>query len=83
MAPALLFRPERDVDDTGTTNAERAERAEAVMVEYDDVRRLGVAEDHQDALTDILADLMHYADREGLDFAAALRIAADHHEAER
>lgn len=31
---------------------------------------------------DLLADLMHLADREGIDFPAALSMARGHHEAE-
>jgi hypothetical protein len=35
-----------------------------------------------DALGDLLADLMHWADRKGYDFDAALHCARSHYEAE-
>ena len=34
-------------------------------------------------VTDILADLMHFCDYEGVDFAAALSSARMHHDAEK
>ena len=37
----------------------------------------------REGLTDILADLMHYADRAGYDFAAALKTASHHHQTEK
>lgn len=43
-------------------------------------RRTGA--DHEDALCDFLADLMHYADRSGQDFAAELERARVHYAAE-
>lgn len=38
--------------------------------------------DLEDALGDLLCDLMHWADAQGYDFALALARAEDHHEAE-
>jgi hypothetical protein len=38
--------------------------------------------DQEDAITDLLADLMHWADRNGCDFHAALERARLHYEAE-
>lgn len=38
--------------------------------------------DQEDALADLLGDLMHYAHQNGEDFAAALRRACYHFEAE-
>ncbi len=37
----------------------------------------------EESLIDLLADLMHYADREGLDYNDALRIARGHFRNER
>lgn len=38
--------------------------------------------DDEDALSDLLCDLMHWSDRNDLDFEAALARAAMHYEAE-
>jgi hypothetical protein len=38
--------------------------------------------EHEDALGDLLADLMHWADRNQYDFDAALERARGHYEAE-
>lgn len=38
--------------------------------------------DDEDALSDLLADLRHWADRQNYDFEAALLRAQDHYEAE-
>jgi hypothetical protein len=38
--------------------------------------------DDEDALTDLLCDLMHWSDRHGGDFENALRLARLHYEAE-
>lgn len=57
------------------TNEQRANNAAAAMVAFYTTDREG--------LTDALADLMHYADREGYDFEAALKTARRHHQAEK
>jgi hypothetical protein len=57
------------------TNKQRATNAAAALAKnYTDDR---------EGLTDILADLMHYADRAGYDFAEALRLAKAHHQTEK
>jgi hypothetical protein len=38
--------------------------------------------DDEDALTDLLCDLMHWSDRNGADFETDLRLARMHYEAE-
>lgn len=60
-----------------TENVIRARRAELALSgvnAYDPGTREG--------LVDLLTDLMHYADRQSLDFADALRIATNHYDAE-
>lgn len=56
------------------TRAKRAARALASVKAY--------APGTRDGLVDLLTDLMHYADREGLDFEHAASIATTHHAAE-
>ena len=51
----------------------RAERAEAALAEYGS---------DDEALRDILSDLMHWADRKGVDFSEELAFAEGHYEAE-
>lgn len=60
---------------TLTRNQRRADNAaEAIATNYTNDR---------EGLTDILADLMHYAAREGYDFAAALKAASHHYKTEK
>ena len=59
-------------------NGERAGWARAALEAF--VAKTGV--DLEDALGDLLADLMHLSDREPFDFAAALERARDHYTAE-
>lgn len=44
--------------------------------------RRATGADHEEALGDLLADLMHWADRHNFDFEAALFRAQAHYEAE-
>lgn len=68
---------EVDEKDAGE-NAKRAARAGAALDAY-----AAVADaDDAAALTDLLADLMHHADRAGKDFDAALDSARTHYTAE-
>ncbi len=55
-------------------NDQRAERAAAALDTVYSQDREGV--------TDLLADLMHYADRERIDFEQALKTARHHHQTE-
>jgi len=59
-------------------NDARAEWAEAAISEF---RRI-TGTDDEDALGDLLCDLMHWCDRNGCDFEDALRQAHVHYEAE-
>jgi hypothetical protein len=60
------------------TNADRAARGAFLVNAYID--ELGG--DGQNALRDMLADLMHYASANGLDFEDEARIARGHFDAE-
>ena len=64
--------------DPENMNAERTEWASAALIEF---RRISGA-DHEDALGDLLCDLMHWSDRNNFDFDAALFRAQMHYQAE-
>ncbi len=64
--------------DPEETNDHRAEWAAAALHEF---QRITGTED-EDALGDLLCDLMHWSDRNSLDFEAALSRACMHYEAE-
>lgn len=57
---------------------ERAERAQYALDAYAENK----GEDPADCFTDLLADLLHLAAREGRDVEAELRMARMHYEAE-
>jgi hypothetical protein len=59
-------------------NDKRADWAAAAVISF--MRTTGT--DEEDALSDLLADLMHWADRANYDFDAAFHRARDHYEAE-
>lgn len=56
----------------------RASRAARAVTAFQDV----TGTDDEDVLCDLLADLMHWADRNDYDFDAALTRGRDHYEAE-
>lgn len=63
------------------TNEDRAARIDEVREAYWDAR--GEEEDDaEEFVADLLADIMHFCDREGVDFQARLRAAEINHEAE-
>lgn len=64
--------------DLDSMNANRAEWAAAALYEF---RRLTGA-DYEDALGDLLCDLMHWSDSNNFDFEAALFRAQMHYQAE-
>jgi hypothetical protein len=64
--------------DPDTMNDSRAGWAEAALSTF--MRETGT--DEEDALGDLLADLMHWCDRNNYDFDAALYRAQGHYEAE-
>jgi hypothetical protein len=59
-------------------NDDRAAWAEHAMAAF----QVATGTDDEDALSDLLADLMHWADRAKYDFDAALIRGRDHYEAE-
>lgn len=46
-------------------------------------KRLRTADDHKTGMVDMLTDMLHLCDRDGIDFAAIERIARDHYMAEK
>jgi hypothetical protein len=61
------------------TNLERANWADKAVLAF----REQTGCDHEDALADLLCDLMHWADVQNFDFDMALDRARMHYEAER
>lgn len=70
--------PKAGPSDTDGLNNEHTKAGRDVVDRY--IKRTGV--DKEDALCDLLCDLLHYADQYGYDFAHELRRACDHFEAE-
>jgi hypothetical protein len=73
--------------DEGPSNDERASWAEAALLAF--AQRTGLAkeivgdkEDHFFIISDLLADLAHWCDRNEVDLPAALIHAAEHYRAE-
>ena len=66
-------------DGLGRSNGTRADDAEEMLSLVPDVDQLSSG----DALRDALANLMHWCDREKVDFNQALMMARAHHEAEK
>ena len=59
-------------------NDTRAHWADAALLMFQD----WTGSDAEDAVSDLLADLMHWCDRHGVDFDTELRRAQGHYEAE-
>ena len=57
------------------TNEDRAEAAEQAICTFEDV----ISTDREFVLTDLLCDLMHWAEREGRNFERALTVARVHY----
>ena len=72
-----MFHPNKKVASDGLpsdrTNAQKADSAECTLYAYD----------NDGMLCDLLADLMHYCDREDMDFDHELAKARMHHDAEK
>jgi hypothetical protein len=60
------------------TNAERVERARIALDAYRNIR----GADPDALMRDLLADMMHLAAEEEMDFSHELEMARDHYEAE-
>ncbi|OAI57304.1 hypothetical protein AYO50_01710 [Acidobacteria bacterium SCGC AG-212-P17] len=83
---AQLIPPDATVDE-GTTNDDRASWAEAALIVF--AQRTGLAKetlgDKEDPfliVSDLLADLAHWCDRNHMDLPAALAHATSHYRAE-
>lgn len=74
----LKFDPDKDVDNVGRTNGQRAENGQRAL----DYWRRHERPDEAD-LTDLLADLMHMAHRDGINFEQELERAQRNFEVER
>jgi hypothetical protein len=61
------------------TNSDRAERAASAVRAH----RPDDPEDAEQSLADLLADLMHWADRDGADFSRAVERAERNYRAEK
>lgn len=69
------FKPNRDIDGNGNTNAVRAGRAEVAVKAY--ATTAGYRDENDESCPqDMLCDLMHYCDREKIDFS---KLQADAH----
>jgi len=81
-----LLPPDATADE-GTTNAQRASWDEAALLAYG--KRTGTVReavgDNEDPLlivADLLADLAHWCDRNGIELQSAIRHAARHYQTE-
>jgi hypothetical protein len=70
--------PRRLPPDPEGMNDERASWADEVLQRF----RALTGTDYEDALGDLLCDLMHWSDRNNFDFGLALQRAEGHYEAE-
>jgi hypothetical protein len=59
-------------------NDQRAQSADAALLEFRRLTGAGAG----DAVSDLLADLLHWCDRHGQDFDAELRHGRNHYEVE-
>lgn len=66
---------------TEPTTTERANRARRALKIYG-YKKTDHPDDRQDTITDLITDLMHFANVEGYDFATSLRRAEIHFDAE-
>lgn len=64
------------------TNEERASRIDVVMDSYCRILEHRDFNGDEDDVKDLLADMMHFCQREGINFEANLRVARDNYEAE-
>lgn len=69
--------------DPENMNDERAEWAASAVDAFADITNMrNAGEDDETILTDLLADLRHWADREGIDWKAVVTTAEMHYDAE-
>jgi hypothetical protein len=68
---------------TEPTNQDRAQRIPPALAAYVAATGDGNGEPDETTMRDLLADLMHYSQQNGIDFDQELRIARHHYEHER
>lgn len=68
--------------ETGRSNGDRANSAQEALNSYD-AARVKMFGETETLVTDLIADLLHYCDREGIDTEPVLRMAQEHHQEER
>jgi hypothetical protein len=73
------FHPNMDIDGSDHTNGDRADRGFAAVMAY--IEHTGDQPD-ECHFRDLLNDLMHLADREGIDFDESMRVARSSYEQE-
>lgn len=67
MAKRFRFKPRRNIDGKGgNTNGARAQWAEDALLVFRR-NKYPDRDDHERPIKDLIADLLHLADREGLD----------------
>jgi predicted subunit of tRNA(5-methylaminomethyl-2-thiouridylate) methyltransferase len=65
------------------TNEDRASNALTALVEYAEAKGVILHEEGiETVMTDLVADMMHLAKREGIDFADCATVAVGHYQAE-
>ena len=77
-SPQLVTGCEAVAADPENMNNDRAEYAAAALRHF----QCTTGSDYDDSLTDLLGDLMHWSDRNGVDFSAELERARGHYGAE-
>ena len=82
MKKRFKFNPNKRDVPGGRTNGQRAEGAESAASSACRARGEHVAAD-EDAVRDLIADLGHLCDREGLDYEAIINTAMQDWRAER
>ena len=83
MKNAFVFDGEKRNIPEGLTNGARAEQAECGVVAASEARGESGQEVCEDSIRDLLADLGHLCDREGIDFPAIIDTAKKDWRAER
>lgn len=78
VATEILWRPERCANNDGNTNADRAHLAQETLRWF---KSGGVPD--AETVTDLLTNLLHYCQRESLDFSSILSTARGHYLNER
>lgn len=73
MPKKFKFEPDKSIDgQRGITNATRAEWAEQALSEFRRICGYPSRDDNKCPITDLIGDLLHLADRDGLDGEALL-----------